>query len=59
MLGPSGHPMEEEIENEKEWTVEISGCMTVFDETKEGAEDWVFRNIDALSKYKNPSKNKR
>lgn len=32
---------------EKEWTVKILGYVTVFDETKEGAEDWVFKNIDA------------
>ena len=33
--------------NEKEWTVKIVGYVTVFDETKEGAEDWVMNNIDA------------
>ena len=34
-------------DNEKEWTVKIVGYYTVFDETKEGAEDWVRNNIDA------------
>tara|TARA_Y100000593_G_scaffold36553_1_gene71037 strand:+ start:392 stop:535 length:144 start_codon:yes stop_codon:yes gene_type:complete len=34
-------------ENEKEWTVKIVGYVTVMDETKEGAEEWVFNNLDA------------
>ena len=31
---------------EKEWTVDIVGQVTVYDETKEGAEEWVASNIN-------------
>ena len=31
---------------EKEWEVTISGTTTVYDETKEGAEQWVAHNLD-------------
>ena len=34
---------------EKEWTVTVSGEMIVYDETKEGAEQWVAHNLDEMS----------
>ena len=35
-------------ENEKEWTVKIECDVTVFDETKEGAEHFVFINSEGF-----------
>ena len=32
-------------EDEKEWTVTITGTMHVFDTSKEGAENWVIQEL--------------
>tara|TARA_B100001123_G_C15316598_1_gene1026318 strand:- start:2246 stop:2416 length:171 start_codon:yes stop_codon:yes gene_type:complete len=34
---------------EKEWTVTVTAKAIVYDETKEGAEQWVAHNLDEMS----------